>query len=341
MYGCDAAVLAQFIKDSGLKLAGQTSISYVFDCPKCGGKKKLYLRKRDGRFVCWVCKETENYQGRPEFALADLLGQPVKVVAARLYGRSDIPVELFLDVKIDDFFGDDEEVDEDAQELPSLFWPLDYYPITDPKAERGAAYLEGRGIPVDIAAQYDIRYAPVERRVIFPVASGADLYGWQGRLVIPTTYVDDAGIEHEMLKIKGSTGLPRERMVMFADRLKGQDHALLGEGPVDAIKAHFVGGNISPMGKAVSHEQVRLILRAGIKKLYLGLDPDAAEEVQRLVHDYFDDVELYQLVARVNGAKEKPDLGAMPFADVTELYRGAEPVMAGQIFVFMDPRVAG
>lgn len=338
MQGCDPAVLAQVIKDAGLR-HGNTSISYVFDCPKCGGKKKLYIRKRDGRFVCWVCKETENYQGRPEYALADLLGVPVKVISSKLYGGSHVPVELYLDVRIDDFFGDDDEVDEDATELPSLFWPLDYYPIEDAHAARGAAYLEGRGISATMAAVYDIHYAPIERRVVFPVAAGGELYGWQGRLVVPHEYVDEAGILQKGLKIKGSTGLPRERLVMFADRLKGLEHAVLGEGPVDAIKAHYFGGNVSPMGKAVSPEQVRLLLRAGVKKLYLGLDPDAADEVMRLVRDNFDDVELYQLVASVHGAKEKADLGAMTFDEVTDLCRGAEKVKAGQIFVYFDPRV--
>lgn len=339
MYGCDPATLAQVIHDAGLQ-HGQTSISYVFDCPRCNGRKKLYVRKRDGRFVCWVCKETENYQGRPEYALADLLGVPVKVVAAKLYGRAGAPVELYLDVNIADFYGDGDEVDEEAVEIPTTFMPLDYYPIDDAKAVRGAAYLEGRGISVDIARQYNIHYAPAERRVIFPVESHGSLYGWQGRLVIPDKYVNEKGEEVKLVKIKGNKELPRERVVMFADRLTGSTHALLGEGPVDAIKAHLVGGNVSPMGKAVSKEQVQLLLRAGIKKLYLALDPDAAEETQRLVRDHFDDVELYNVVARAGGGPVKADLGAMGFVEVKDLVRGTDRVRPGQIFVYFDPKVA-
>jgi hypothetical protein len=337
MYGCDAATLAQFIHDAGIP-HGQTSISYVFDCPRCNGRKKLYLRKRDGRFVCWVCKETDNYQGRPEYALADLVGLPVKVVAAKLYGRSGAPVELYLDVQIADFYGDGDEVDEEASEIPTTFMPLDYYPIDEPKAARGAAYLEGRGIPVDVAKRYNIHYAPAERRVIFPVESHGKLYGWQGRLVIPDHYVNEDGDEVKLVKIKGNKELPRERVVMFADRLVDCEHALVGEGPVDAIKADLVGGNVATMGKAVSREQMLLLLRSGVKRIYLALDPDAAEETQRLVRDYFDEVELYNVLARGVG---KADLGAMKFVEVADLVRGSDRIRPGQIFVYFNPKVFG
>lgn len=343
--GCDPAILRQVLAEVGLSYK-QNSKSYIFNCPRCKGKQKLFMRKADGRFVCWKCKETEGYQGRPEFALADLLNQKVSQVAARLYGGAHIPVSVFLDVRLTDFFGDDDvdeddDVVEDIVTLPRLHWPFDYYPIDDPFAARGAAYLEGRGVPLNIARQYGIRYWPEGRRVIFPVAAGGALHGWQGRLVVPHQYVDEEGNEREALKIQSSREIPRERVVMFADRLQGYEHAVLGEGPVDAIKAHLCGGNVSPMGKAVGVQQMELLLNHGIKRFYSGLDPDAADEFMRLVRTYFDDVEIYQLVARVGGAKEKPDLGAMSFEDVYELFRGAERVSAGQVFVFLDPRIAG
>jgi hypothetical protein len=323
----------------------QNSRSYIFNCPLCKGKQKLFMRKNDGRFVCWKCKETSGYQGRPEFALADLLGQKVSQIAARLYGGAHIPVSVYLDVRLTDFFGDDDIGEDDDVEdvvtLPRVQFPFDYYPIDHEFGARGAAYLDSRGVPLDIARQYNIHYWPEGRRVVFPVEAGGDLYGWQGRLIVPHQFIDEEGNEREALKIQSSREIPRERVLMFADRLRGQEHAVLGEGPVDAIKAHLCGGNVCPMGKAVGAQQMELLLNHGIKRFYSGLDPDAADEFMRLVRTYFDDVEIYQLVARVGGAKEKPDLGAMSFADVYELFRGAERVTAGQVFVFFDPRIAG
>lgn len=339
--GCDPAILKQLLLESGLAY-GQNGRSYIFTCPRCKGRKKLFMRKNDGRFVCWKCKETEGYQGRPEFALADLLGQTVKQIAGRLYGGAYTPSGVFLDVRVDDFYGEDD--DDDVSEivtLPTVLWPFDYYELDDPFAARGVKYLEGRGIPADIAKQYGIRYWPEGQRVVFPVADGSALYGWQGRLVIPTTYVDENGEDRELLKIQSSREIPRERVVMFADRLRNSEHAVLGEGPVDAIKAHECGGNVCTMGKAVGPEQMNLLLNHGIKKLYLALDPDAADETMRLIRKHYDDVEIYRMVAQVGGAKEKPDLGAMSFKDVKELFLGARRVGAGQVFIFLDPSVAG
>lgn len=348
--GCDPSLLREFLRESGLKFEEHAK-SYVFTCPRCQKKRKLYIRKSDGRFVCWYCKETDNYQGRPEYALADLLGVSVRQVSTRLYGEGNAQVDLFLDLRVTDFFGDDEEVDADASPPPLLTWPFDYHPIEAPESARGAEYLRGRGVPLWVAKQYGIRYCPPRRRVVFPVQSHGALlgwhdpeegmvHGWQERTVLPHKFLDQEGNEREIPKILSSTGIPRERTLMFADRLTGSDHAVLAEGPIDAIKAHFCGGNVSPMGKAVSPGQMKLLLRAGVKRIYLGLDPDAAEETQRLVRDHFDDVELYTMAARVKGAEEKPDLGAMDFADVYELFLGAPRVFAGQLFVFLDPKVA-
>jgi hypothetical protein len=340
--GCDPAILKQVLIESGLVYA-QNSRSYIFTCPRCKGKKKLFMMKLGGRFVCWKCKETDGYQGRPEFALADLLGQTVKQVASRLYGGAFVPSAVFLDVVVTDFFGDedDEDYDEEVSTLPTVLWPFDYYELDDPFAARGVKYLAGRGIPVDLAMQYGIRYWPEGQRVVFPVQAAGRLHGWQGRLVIPHQYVDENGDDREALKIQSSKAIPRERVVMFADRLNGYQHAVLGEGPVDAIKAHLCGGNVSPMGKAVGRQQMELLLNSGIKRFYSGLDPDAADEFMRLVRTYYDDVEIYQMQARVGGAKEKPDLGAMTFEDVYELFLGAERVRAGQVFIFLNPNVAG
>lgn len=337
----DPNVLKQVLRESGLKYE-ETAKSYVFTCPRCAGKRKLWMFKSGKRFVCWKCKETDNYQGRVEFALSDLLAVPVKVVQSRLGITGDAQVEVYLDAHLEDFYGDGEDVDDFALEasIPEVAWPLDYYPIESRQGARGAAYLEGRGVSVALAQEYGIHYAPVEQRVVFPVSDHGRLYGWQGRLIIPHKYIDPDGNEQELLKIKSSTGIPRERTLMFADRLTGSPHAVLTEGPVDAIKAHMCGGNVCAMGKAVNPEQMKLLLRAGAHKVYLGLDPDAAGETTRLVREYFDDVALYELRARVGGAKEKPDLGAMTYRDVYELFRGAERIGPGRLFFFLDPEVA-
>jgi hypothetical protein len=330
----DTDVLRNLIEDSGLSFS-QNSVSWIFTCPRCGKGKKLYVSKRSGRFVCFRCKETDNFQGRPEYALAELLGESVANISRQLYGDADFDVELFIDVELHDFFGEDDPIDEDAIEHDVGHWPYDFYEIDEAQSKRGLDYVESRGISVGMAKRYDIRYSPELRRIYFPVGANGLLYGWQGRLVVPHEMEVD-GEPYEAPKILSSRGMRRERLLMFADRLKGCEHAVLCEGPIDAIKAHFCKGNIATMGKAVSPQQIQLLRHSGVKRLYLALDPDAAEEMNRLVDDLKCEIQLFNMVPKGMG---KVDLGAMSFVDVYNLFLNATLIENHHVFVFFNPNV--
>jgi DNA primase len=333
----DPAILRQILIESGLSYS-QNGRSYIFTCPRCEHKKKLYISKSSGRYICFVCAETENYKGRPEYALADLLGVPVREVQAKLYGVGTIPTEVRLDLQLIDFFGDEDDIDVDAHVIPVTHWPLEYYAISDPKAAKGKEYLASRGITQHLAAYYDLRYSPKDQRVVFPVSDRGSLYGWQARTIRKSTKWFENGRKYEIPKYLSSTGIPRAHTVMFADRLQGSQHAVLCEGPLDAIAAHLCGGNVATMGKAVSSGQMALLLRGGIKKLYLALDPDASDEMQRLMYDHFDNVELYEMKAQGTPG-EKADLGAMTLEQVYELFLDARPLRPGHLFFYLDPKV--
>jgi len=120
---------------------------------------------------------------------------------------------------------------------------------------------------------------------------------------------------------------------MFADRVAGHDHAVLCEGPLDALKAHYCGGNVATMGKAVAPAQIQLLKSSGIKKLYLALDPDAAEEVNRLVESLSGHLELYDMIAPTNGTKA--DLGAMSLEEVYDLFLSAPKINPSNFFMFL------
>ena len=333
----DPDILKEYLRESGAKY-GQNAVAYIFTCPRCQGPKKLYISKRSGRFVCFVCKETENFQGRPEIALAEILSKPRAEIAASLYGTANVTVSVYLDIKLTDFFGDDDDELHEVTEIPRTAWPLDFYEIDEPQAKLGARYLRSRGIPMSIAKEYGIRYSPLEKRVVFPVQNHGDLYGWQRRYILPTTWKDETGAEREIPKILSSTGIPRDRTLMFSDRLEGSEHAILTEGPVDAIKAHLCGGNVCAMGKAVSRAQMSLLINSGVKRLYLALDHDAADEMRRLHEDYFQDIELYSMIAKSN-TSEKQDLGAMTFEEVYELYEKAERLSPRHLFIYLKPNL--
>lgn len=332
----DAEVLKKYIEGTGLDYR-QNSVSFIFACPRCNKRDKLFLRKKDGRFVCWVCKETDNFQGRPEYALAELQMLPVSVVRAKLYGeRERTAGTTFLDIQLKDFFGDDDTIDADAIQVPTIQWPWNYFDLSDKNSKRGLDYLEGRGIPLALAQAYGLRYCPERRRVAFPVCVDGRLVGYQERTVVAETKIwnDELGKYLEMPKVLSSKGIPRDQLVMFADRLKGSEHAILCEGPIDAIKAHACGGNVAAMGKAVARGQIQFLKNHGVRKLYLALDPDAADETRRLVREFSDESEVYLMHP---GAGYK-DLGAMTVEAVKDLFLSANRVDSSKLFIFLDSK---
>lgn len=335
----DPLILHNYVKSSGLKFRENT-VSFIFVCPRCNKKDKLYIRKRDGQFVCWKCKETDGYRGRCEYALADLLGIPAAEVASDLYGARWAPAALQIDVDIKDWCGEGDDLPEESETiLERVAWPWNFFPLDDPRCVRGLEYLcRKRGVPLEVAQQYGVKYCPELRQVIFPVQMGGRLLGWQGRVVYNHRWIDDEGVMHEGVKSFTSHGLRAEKVLMFADRLADVDHAVVCEGPIDALKAHLCGGNVCTMGKGVSPFQINLLRNSGKRKIYLGLDPDAAEDTARCVRALDSDLEVYvfpELPTLPN--EEKADLGALSMEEVYDLYQRSRRVSASHLFVFLKP----
>ena len=312
----------------------QNSRSYIFTCPRCNKQNKLYIRKSDGRFCCFRCAETDRFRGRPEYALAELFGWPLSEVRRRLYGDDyeTKSVDDLLNFQLYDFWGEDDEVTEDVTaSIPTALYPMDFYPIDDPKSVRGRDYLEQeRGVSIALAKRYGLRYCPPTRRVIFPVEVHGRLLGWQARSVIKTEFYDESGELHTIPKILGNTDLKRELTVMFGDRLKYSEHAVVCEGPLDAIKADLCGGNIATMGKSISAAQIEIILNSGVSKVYLALDPDAASDMERLCQA-FGDLKLYHLLPP-RGCK---DLGEASPEAVLKAFQNAPRISNATCFVYL------
>lgn len=325
--GVDPALLAVFVRGLGIPHK-ENKVSYIFACPKCRKKDKFYVRKRDGRFVCWFCKETEGFEGRGDFGLAELAGLPLSDVRSALgLGAAEATTGVDLGGGLIDWF-DGPPPEPEAEPLRPLEWPFDYYPLDHPHGANGAKYLEERGVPLATAVRYGLRYCPTRRRVVFPIEQDGNLYGWQARLAGPNRWWDDEQAEwKETVKVLSSKEVPRDQLLMFADRLRGSEHAVLCEGPLDAIKADLCGGNVCAMGKAVSKRQMGLLRCAGIRRIYLALDPDAGDETARLAKEFSD------LDVRWMDPYPAKDLGELSPEAVLELFRSAPPVGSATLFL--------
>lgn len=115
---------------------------------------------------------------------------------------------------------------------------------------------------------------------------------------------------------------------MFADNLAGQDHVIVCEGPIDAIKCHLAGGAVATLGKVIGPHQLDIIKGAKVKKIYLALDLDAGDETAaalKTFNDYFDiDTQERYEVYQLDPAPGYEDLGAMPLELVKSQFDKAE-----------------
>lgn len=331
----DAPRFFALLADAGLSSPRkQTGQSFVYDCPVCDRSERLYVRKRDGRFRCFYCATSQGTDGYPERLLSIVTGMPIEAARAQLFGGDTVPQATHLNLSLVE-----EVEDEDVEvwtQLPALGWDWHWKPIGDPGTERGVEYLAGRGIPLGVAQEYQIRYSPKDQRVAFPVLAQGVLVGWQARLIIPDSWVDSKGVKRSVPKILSSAEIPRDRVVMFQDRLRRGESAVMCEGPVDAIKAHLCGGNVAMMGKTVSRGQLDIIRAAGVKDLYVWLDPDAAEEISKIVRDFSMDMEVY-VPECPPGFK---DPGAMPMELVYEQFRRAPRAHPWRLFLWIGQKGA-
>ncbi len=338
MFSSDA--LKKLIEESGVAYTSN-SISYKFTCPLCEKKEKLYMRKGDGRFVCWICKETSGFQGRPEFALTKLLDMPIGQIKKLLYGDGVTDhLKGYLEKPVwKDFWGeDDEEFDLGVEPLlpTGTCWPPDFVGPEDMAFATGARYLHRRGLTIEHVNAYQIKYDPPSNRVIFPFIIDGRILGWQARYIGNLLKVNpNTGKEYRIPK--ALTTLPpgiQGTYVMFQDRLKGSEHCVLTEGPIDAIKAHLCGGNVASLGKGVTKNQLKTIAKY-VRKLYIGLDPDAGTDIRRIVDEHSDDFDIYLM---------QPPSGREDFGDCTpeetyEAFMKAPRIKRGTLMVSLGSRL--
>lgn len=323
--------LRKIIEGSNLKFK-QNAVSYIFECPRCQKTDKLYIRKSDGRFVCWVCKESSNFQGRAEFALVELMGGILSNYRSNLYGTTDGPLD-HIELQLADHWG--EEDDDLEFWAPRKFtgydWPYAYVPHSHKLFKKGAAYFESRGIPQFIIEKYDLRYSVPEHRVIFPFIIDGELVGWQGRYC-GNTKKEDPDTGRLFTIPKALTALQKQiqgHYVMFGDNLDTTDHCVLCEGPTDALKAEKCGGNVAALGKGVTESQIYWISQR-VKKLYIALDPDAGIEISRIARIA---ISLGMDVWLMVPPEGRKDFGECTLDETFEAYKNAQPLNGNSVVV--------
>jgi hypothetical protein len=338
----NAAGLKEIVLAGGVAFR-QSSISYIFDCPRCGKRDKLWMYKESGNFKCWVCAEADGFRGACEKALVAIYGGDYQDYAKVLRG-GEVPDMGPLQLEFRD---DDSESDLFVDDREPVFngweWPPTAVDADDPRFAPGRSYLMGRGIGETIIRKYDIRYSPGENRVLFPYVINGELVGWQGRICGPNVLFDTiTGRTREIPKAltKIQEGI-QGNYVMFAQNLERSPHAVLTEGPITGLKAELCGGNVTTLGKGVTPAQLRWVA-SKVKRMYLALDPDAGEDIMRS-GDFLAglDIEAFlmrvpqHVTERLAKVGKKADFGDCTPEEVLKAFEDAERWRPGQLALSM------
>jgi DNA primase len=149
---------------------------------------------------------------------------------------------------------------------------------------------------------------------VFPVTHNGKLYGWQERSIRGDIKMTMKGFE-------------RDKALMFYDNLNDSKHAIVTEGPVDALKCDILGGSVCTMGKDIGDYQIKLIVTK-VDKVYLALDPDASAEKARLCKAIADFKEVFIMTP------PKKDFGMCSEEEVIKSFEEAVPYF-GQTFIHL------
>jgi hypothetical protein len=322
--------IKNIIAEQGLSFKERSRTIYTY-CPVCGRDDKFSILKQNGACICY--RATCDF-GKRWFVDWIVLTANISHTEAKAL-LAGVEINQFEDEngQLQINLNDPTEVDVSNFNniKPVKFPEFHMIKIDQTEAFDGQKYLESRGIPTNIAAEYDIYYSPVFRRVYFPVKVNGTTCGYQGRHIDAVPNSD---------RVRNNEGFSREQLVMFLDKTQDNDYVIISEGPIDAIKFHFAGSNICTMGKIITEKQQKLIFNKKIKKIYLALDEDADIESRQLYRKYGD--RIFFLVKIPESAKircanlnKKADFGECTFEECLQAFKGAEELTGSELIIYL------
>lgn len=286
----------------------ETKKSYVTKClnPSCGKEDHFYIRKLNGRSICFRCNTKFNWYG----LVSVLAGVPKERAHELIFGvgGGDL-IDLPLDP---DIFNKSPYEEEKESDIP-VKMGFDFFPVEN--SAEGLEYLIKRGLnnPA-LIFDYDIRFHHAMSAVVFPVRRDGVVYGWQARKIAPK--------ENE-LRLISSAQFNKSHFLLNWDRASKCEKIILVEGPFDCVHVDLPGyGAVASLGKGVSLDQIQLILSSHAKEVYLGLDPDASREFYEIVNR----IGLLKKCFLISPPSNRKDFGETTEKEVLESLRNAIPV---------------
>lgn len=225
----------------------------VLDCPRCGGRRKLYIDSDSKKFICFRC--TPEFQGSLLRLVAAFhnttFGEAWRFVQTS-FQRARLPQAVV-----------------DVRPSPAVGFPDGYQPFSlNPSRVEipYVRYLEGRGVPLSVAMEYHVGYAwlgPLAGRVIVPVVEDGVVVHWVARDIL----------SRSVPKTLTPRGNKQSHYLFNLTRVRDYPTVVVVEGVFDAFR--HLSSCVASFGKRLSETQVERLLGAGVRRLVLAYDGDA------------------------------------------------------------------
>lgn len=314
--------LEDFIATHGLSTSGRSGRSFIFDCPACNGHKKLYIDKNSGISVCFKAKTDRCPKpgSRASVALSLLSGLSIKQVNDELFtGKT----QLFAD-HIEVSF-DKKRIKLNPAEISDAELPADALPIEWPESINGLNYLLSRGLVLDQLKSLSVMYSEGLRRVIFPVIIKNSMKGWQGRSIDP---IDK---NYRMYNYPGNW---RASTCMFLDKcIPDNNYLIIAEGAISSMKFKDVGNYIATMGKSISKAQLQAVVDFGATNIYLALDRDAFDKIDKIRSDLTAMSMKSVTVWNIPIPQHRDDFGDCTYDECAQAFKEAYKLTGNEIIV--------
>jgi len=317
--------LEKFLEENNIYFKVENN-SIVINCPNCD-KEKLYIHTNELNFICFYCSGISEPIKGPNATklLSEITGLDYGLVKRKLSGFVSLAdfanQSLFEEIK--------KNIIEKKEEKTIVF-PEYSYRLNTAVAIPAVEYLNKRGIPLDIATKYDLRYDYKNQNLIFPVYDKDKLVGYQTRSIDP-----DCPKHFQKRTLKS---FEKSDYLMFENSIN-DDRVILAEGPISALKfAKSDIGFVASMGKYVSDSQINRLKDRGIKTIYLALDEDALEETIHLMNRYDNVFDFYLLQLNDEIRNElknikEPDFGDCTFEQISIILQEAMPFNRNTAFM--------
>lgn len=308
-----AGRLQRFLDKHGVHYT-ESKKSFITAClsPSCGKEDHCYIRKSDGRSICFRCGSKWNWKRM----VSAIVGCRFEDAYEAFWGSgAGEEVEKPLDVELLFNLGEDEE-EEEFSEQPIVLGPDLVCAST---VMRAVDYLVTRGVEnLSVMFNFNLKYHAMMDAVVFPVMREGKIYGWQARRIDP---------KEGELRLISHRSFSKSKFLLNYDRAKTQSNVVLVEGPFDCLHVDLLHEGIigvASLGKSISMDQIKLILDLKATHVYLGLDPDASSEVYEVIRRIGYGKNLF----RIMPPKHRKDFGECNEKEVMESVLSAIPVTA-------------